>query len=151
MNESFRITMLAAVTLLVLAPAAMAQSADGQQPDSPEAPAGGRHHGRGQHQGASAPDAGTALDLPKPVVQPRQRLDAGALFCGTEDQLRAHQAAIKARLAGQQAGEPGGCHFVPEMVAVTVVSRDGPAATQVQVPGSPPHTGWTDSLVRDAP
>lgn len=142
------------LVLSLLPAAAMAQSADGQDsaaPQGPLAPSSGRHHGRG-HGAAEAPAGGSAPAAPlTPVVEPRQRLDAGAVLCATEDQLRQHQSAIKARLAGQPVGEPAGCHMVPEMVKVTVVLRDGLAATQVQLPGDPPATGWTDSMVRDQP
>ena len=124
-----------------------AQPADeGSGPLAPSSQ--GRHHGHGQHKPDEEPDAASA-NLPKLLVAPRQRLDAGAVLCGTEDQLRQHQAAIKARMAGQRLGEPAGCHFVPEMVKVSVVSRDGVAATQVQMPGDKPVSGWTDSMVHD--
>ncbi len=86
----------------------------------------------------------------KPVQVPRQRLDAGALLCHTEAQLKQHQAAIMARLAGREAPEPGGCHIVGETVPVAVVSQDGPAAVQVQTAGDTPALGWTDAVIRDS-
>jgi len=86
----------------------------------------------------------------KPTIAPAQRLDAGALLCHTEAQLKQHQAAIMARLSGRTAPEPGGCRIVSEMLAVSIVSRDGPAVTQVQLGGDTPELGWTDAVIRDA-
>ena len=163
MSASARVILLVGSGLLLsvalpgLPAEAWGQPADGQDSGAPQGPIApgasqGRHRGRGQHQPDEEPGDAPAANLPKPSIEPRQRLDAGAVLCGTEDQLRRHQAAIKARLAGQQMGEPVGCHFVPEMVKVSVLSRDGAAATQVQIPGaSSPVNGWTDSMVHDQP
>ena len=107
--------------------------------------------GRNSNAGADVPGGGAA-DMPalKPVQVPRQRLDAGALLCHTEAQLKQHQAAIMARLAGREAPEAGGCHIVGETIAVSVVSQDGPAAVQVQTAGDTPALGWTDAVIRDS-
>jgi hypothetical protein len=86
----------------------------------------------------------------KPIVEPRQRLDPGALLCHTEAQLRQHQAAIMARLAGRTAAEPAGCHIVSQTTAVAIVEHDGQAATEVQLAGDEPTVGWTDAVIRDA-
>jgi hypothetical protein len=82
---------------------------------------------------------------------PRQRLDAGALVCRTEADLQQHEAAIAARLDGQEAPEPVGCRPVRNMTPVTVLDRHGLARTQVKLAGPPEQTGWTDAVVRDAP
>ena len=105
----------------------------------------GHHHSQGN--GGSAP--GSMPDL-KPLVEPRQRLDVGALLCHTEAQLRQHQAAILARLAGRQAQDAPGCHIVGQTEAVAVLTRDGQAATEVQLAGDEPVTGWTDAVIRDS-
>jgi hypothetical protein len=104
-------------------------------------------HGRPSQGGGSAPGEMPAL---KPVAIPRQRLDAGALFCHTEAALKQHQAAIMARLAGRQAPEPGGCHLVAETVPVAIVMQDGQAATEVRTAGDTPALGWTDAVIRDS-
>jgi hypothetical protein len=94
------------------------------------------------------PAASTAPTL-KP--DPRQRLDAGALLCRTEADLQQHEAAIAARLDGQEAPEPVGCRPVKTMTPVTVLDRHGLARTQVKLAGPPEQTGWTDAVVREAP
>jgi hypothetical protein len=157
----------APITLLALAvlalPAAARAQADDQSPAAQalggnSAPGGvgapggssgfGHRGGRGTGQNTrSAP--GEMPEL-KPLVEPRQRLDPGALLCHTEAQLRQHQAAIMARLQGRTAPEPAGCHIIGETIAVAVLQRDGQALTQVQLAGDTPQAGWTDSVVRDA-
>jgi len=77
-------------------------------------------------------------------------LDAGALLCETEAALQQHQAAVVAMLNGQPSAGARGCRTVRAMTAVTVMSRHGPASTEVKMPGPPEQVGWTDSAVRDA-
>jgi hypothetical protein len=110
----------------------------------------GRHHRGGHHQQDSGTAPATRISLPKLVPDPRQRLDVGALLCDTEAELRQHQTAIMARIAGKYAPEPSGCRVVGEMVAVSVLGQDGPARTQVQLRGKQVQSGWTDAVVRDA-
>jgi len=86
---------------------------------------------------------------PKLKPDPRQRLDPGALLCRTEADLQQHEAAIAARLDGQEAPEPVGCRPVRTMTSVTVLDRHGLARTQVRLPGPPEQTGWTDAVVHD--
>ena len=155
------VTTLLALALLALPATAQAQQSEDQSPAARalggnSAPGGagvpggssgfGNHGGRGQSAG-SAP--GSMPEL-KPLVEPRQRLDPGALLCHSEDQLKQHQAAIMARLRGRTAPEPAGCHIIGETIAVAVLQRDGQALTQVQLAGDTPQAGWTDSVVRDA-
>jgi hypothetical protein len=109
----------------------------------------GRHHGNG-----NSSDTGSAPgEMPylKPIVEPRQRLDPGALLCHTEAQLKQHQAAVLARLQGRPAQEPSGCHLVGSTTRVGIVLRDGQAVTEVQMAGEAAETGWTDAMIRDSP
>jgi hypothetical protein len=108
---------------------------------------GRRGHGRSNAGTDSGPGEMPAL---KPLVTPRQRLDTGALYCHTEAQLRQHQAAIMARIAGRTAPEPGGCHIVGETIPVSIVQRDGQAATEIQMAGDEPQIAWTDAVIRDS-
>ena len=104
----------------------------------------------GQRAQPESPSAPADMPALKPVTIPRQRLDAGALFCHTEAQLKQHQAAVMARLAGRQAPEPGGCHIIAETTPVAIVTQDGPAAAEVQTAGEAPTLGWTDAVIRDS-
>jgi hypothetical protein len=112
-------------------------------------PGGSSGFGHHRDQGGVQSAAGSMPEL-KPIVAPRQRLDTGALLCHTEAQLRQHQAAIMARLEGRQVPDATGCHLVGETAAVSVLMRDGQAATEVQLAGDEPVTGWTDAVIRDA-
>jgi hypothetical protein len=91
----------------------------------------------------------TAPQGPTLKPDPRQRLDAGALFCRTESDLQQHEVAVTARLDGREAPEPVGCRPVRFMTAVAVLDRHGPARTQVRIPGPPEQIGWTDAVVHD--
>jgi hypothetical protein len=106
---------------------------------------------RNRQSGQSGGTKAAASQAPTLKPDPRQRLDAGALLCRTEDDLQQHEVAINARLDGKDAPEPVGCRPVRTMTAVTVLDRHGLARTQVKVPGPPEQTGWTDAVVRDAP
>ena len=154
---------LLGLAFLALPPAAQAQQSDDQSPASqaiggnsapggvgaPGGSSGFGHHGN-RSKGQDAESAPGSMPELKPLVEPRQRLDVGALLCHTEDQLKQHQAAIMARLQGRTAPEPGGCHIIGEMIAVAVLHRDGQSLTQVQLAGDTPKTGWTDSVIRDS-
>jgi hypothetical protein len=136
--------------LLCLPAQTRAQSADDSSA-ARQQPMGGSmgHHGhrnRSQDAGTSSP---TRISVPKLPRDPSQRLDVGALICGTEAELRQHQAVIMARIAGGDAPEPTGCRVVSQMVAVSVVDRDGPARTEVRLPGETAEVGWTDVSIPD--
>jgi hypothetical protein len=148
----------ASVAAMLLCCLALPVCAWPQQPDDPRG-SGQSDGGEERHHGHA--DKPADLVPLKPVVQPRQRLDAGALLCHTEAALQQHQAAVVARLSGGTAQEPTGCRFVRDMVAVDVLQRDGPARTEVRLhdasaqggpavaAGASGEVGWTDSMVRD--
>ena len=121
--------------------AARAQSNNANQ-DAP-----GRYQGpRGAGPPAAERRSGPALPLPK-LQDPWPRLDAGALLCGSEAALRQHQAAVAARLSGQDASEPADCRIIRAMTPVTVLDRHGLSRTEVKLPGAPGSTGWTDAMI----
>ncbi len=128
---------------------APAQTADDTGSGTQQPMGGSRgHHGhRNKQQDTAAP--APAITLPKLQPDPRQRLDIGALFCDTEAELRQHQAAIMARMAGHETPEPAGCKIVQQMQAVSVLDRHGPARTQVRLRGQAEQVGWTDALIPD--
>ncbi len=163
MKYVFLALLMGGVTMACLTQRALAQTSESQSPaaralngasgpGSVAAPNGssgdiGRNSTPRPESTETGPSEMPAL---KPVQVPRQRLDAGALLCPTEAQLKQHQAAIMARLAGREAPEPVGCHIVGETVPVAVVSQDGPAAVEVQTAGDTPTLGWTDAVIRDS-
>jgi hypothetical protein len=149
-NIVFALIIVAVASLACLPAPALAQPADdsgsGAQPSM-----GGSmgHHGHRNRQQDAAPGQAPRISEPTLHPDPRQRLDVGALVCDTEAELRQHQTAIMARIAGHDAPEPAGCRLVQEMVAVSVVDRHGPARTQVRLRGQAEQVGWTDAVIRD--
>lgn len=84
------------------------------------------------------PKAGPPPVKARPAPWPR--LDPGAVLCRTPADL--------ARLAANRAGQPGGpvdCRVVTQPTPITIVHREGPGRTEVQVTGKASDaTGWTD-------
>jgi hypothetical protein len=140
---------LAAVCCLVLVIAVSLPAA--AQPAG-EPGAGGAFGGRRGHQGPDAAKAGPGMPVITPAPDPRQRLDAGALLCDSLEALQARQAAIRARLAHQIVAEPTAhCRILAAMTPVAVLEREGPASTEVRLPGPPARTGWTDARIPELP
>lgn len=128
--------LLACAALLADPAAGWAQSAGGS----------GRGGRRGDRGGGPA-QAEAPLNVPVAAKPPRTRLEAGALLCRTEEDLQGHQAAVAARLDGHPTQEPGGCHRLSAVTAVSIVERHGPARTEVRLPDPAETVGWTDAVV----
>ncbi len=145
------LAVLACLALLSVAAPALAQLVTGPGAGASSLSGQGGHHGGGRRQHGS--QAATPALAPLPSVHdPWPRLDAGALLCRTQADLQQHQAAIAARLSGGHLAEPSGCRIVRAMTAVTVVERDGPARTEVRLPGSSEQQlGWTDAAISNEP
>ena len=109
----------------------------------------GGHQGRHRRQNSAQPAPSERPAPLKVTPDPVQRLEQGALLCDTEGELQQHQAAVAARMSGGSAPEPSGCRILSGMTAVGVVERHGLASTEVRLPDSATHQGWTDSLVHD--
>jgi hypothetical protein len=82
----------------------------------------------------------------QPAVWPR--LDPGAVFCRTEDDLDRHAANVTARVSGGSS-QPADCRIIALPTGIQIVSRQGLGRTQVRLktPGS--ETGWTDAWLPD--
>ena len=109
--------------------------------------AGGGGRGRRGDRGNGPEQAAAPLNVPVATKPPRVRLEPGALLCRTEEDLQGHQAAVAARLDGHPTQEPGGCHRLSAITAVSVVERHGPARTEVRLPDPAETVGWTDAVV----
>jgi hypothetical protein len=136
------------VAIALASSAALAQTPGSSGPAESESgfSGPGGHHGAPQSdQGGGHPD----MPMPRLKRAPWQRLDVGALFCPTVAQLRQHQQAVMARLQGGDAPEPHGCRLIKAMVPVSVLDRDGPARTEIQMHDAAAETGWTDAVIRD--
>lgn len=93
---------------------------------------------------AKKPPKPTMPDVPAPPAA-WPRLDPGAVFCRSEDDL-ARRAAI---MRGEQA-DPADCQPINRPTAIQIVQRDGLGRTQVKISGSG-MTGWTDAWLPPNP
>jgi len=137
--------MLALVTVLAATRVA-AQSAGGDTPDDSTG-AGQTHR---QHRRAQSGDQPKQAAVAEPHAgpEPWPRLDPGAVFCRTADDLRQHLAAITARLDGNgTAAEAPGCSVIRDQTAIVIVAREAPGRTQVRMSNAPGDTGWTDAFL----
>jgi hypothetical protein len=140
---------VAALAAMLSAVDASAQSAGGDlSGDSTGGTGTQRQHRHGQN-GTKQPQTRPAVDVPV-MKDAWPRLDPGAVFCQTPEDLRAHLANVSARLDGKPASaDPPGCHVVREPTAVVVVSREGLARTEVRMSDATGAVGWTDTYLPD--
>ena len=78
------------------------------------------------------------------------RLDPGAVFCKTEDDLDRHAANMVARVSGGEQ-QTADCHAIDRTTGIQIVDREGPGRTEVKLDGSDGETGWTDVWLPDKP
>jgi hypothetical protein len=128
---------LAAALGLALAPAARADD-----PPLPNLPRPGER-------GKSAPTNQGAH--PTPILStearvPWPRLDPGAIVCRTRDDLRLQADVIRARSDGTPyVGAAPNCRVLGSPVAIDILNRESPAATEVKLRDPPGGAGWTDT------
>ncbi len=139
-----------AVVMALAAPTVAAQSPAG--PTSPDDGNGAAPNHR-QHRGGQSPGQKRPAALPEVKVTPDPwpRLDPGAVFCQTAEDLRQHLAVVAARLDGNggSVAEPAGCRLIRAPTAVAVLAREAPGRTQVRMSGASAETGWTDAFLPD--
>jgi hypothetical protein len=75
----------------------------------------------------------------RPAAWPR--LDPGAVFCNTADDLDRHALNMTSRVSGGSTRATD-CHIIAQPTGIRILSRQGPGRTQVKLPGD--VTGWTD-------
>lgn len=105
---------------------------------------GGMMGGPGMGMGGGGAPRQRAIAPPPPRLIPTgPRLEPGALFCRSLEDLR-RRVALQSGAAAS-AGPAPSCRTLPGALSITVVSRAGPGAAQVQTVGAQPETGWTDA------
>ena len=138
---------LLAVALALAATGVAAQSPSG----SGSGDDGTGSSGGSRRRGVAFGDPQKKPPIPEVKIAPDPwpRLDPGAVFCRTEEDLRQHLAAVAARLDGSTAryAEAPGCRVIRARTAVSVVSRQGPGRTQVKLSEAAADTGWTDAFL----
>ncbi len=129
----------------VLPALASAQSA--ALPDLPRPGERGKGGGnRGPADEHPTPSLPTAARVPWP------RLDIGAILCKTRDDLNLEAAVMQARGSGQPyAGAPPNCRVLGAAVAIDILNRESPAATEVKLRDPPGGTGWTNTWLPSQP
>ena len=71
------------------------------------------------------------------------RLDAGAVFCRSEDDLERHAENMVARASGGET-RSADCHAIAQPTGILILSREGPGRTQVKLKDPSAEVGWTD-------
>ncbi len=149
MVERFRVAARAAALVIgfamVLPVLAAAQSA--ALPDLPRPGERGKGGGnRGPADEHPTPSLPTAARVPWP------RLDIGAILCKTRDDLTLEAAVMQARSSGQPySGALPNCRVLGAAVAIDIVTRESPAATEVKLRDPPGGTGWTNTWLPSQP
>ena len=90
--------------------------------------------------------------LPTAARVPWPRLDAGSVVCRTREDLSLHASVVQARADGTTyTGPSPDCRILGAGVAIDILSRESPAATQVKLRDPPLGTGWTDTWLPSQP
>jgi len=87
---------------------------------------------------------------PPPRAQPTvwPRLDPGAVLCRTQDDLDRYAANMTARVSGGEM-QPADCRLISQATGIQILSRRGPASTQVKLTAPGDVTGWTNVWLPD--
>ncbi|HEX2943665.1 MAG TPA: hypothetical protein VHO91_21595 [Rhodopila sp.] len=86
------------------------------------------------------PKAGPPEIKPQATVWPR--LDPGAIFCHSEEDLR----KVAARRSGQTVNGPIDCQIIQVATGISILHRDGPGLVEVQTTNpNAGGVGWTDA------
>ena len=82
-----------------------------------------------------------------PEAKPGPRLEAGAIFCQSRDDLVRYQAAVSEGASPKGEGGPPQCRRLEKPVGVQILDRDGPSRTQIATTDEPKLTGWTNAYL----
>src|SRR5215469_1539262 len=85
---------------------------------------------------------------PAPLVWPR--LDPGAVFCRTEEDLSRHASNMSARVSGGGT-ETTDCRAIAQPTGIQILNREGPGRTQVKLSSPSNEVGWTDAWLPSRP
>ena len=83
-----------------------------------------------------------------PLVWPR--LDPGAVFCRTQEDLSRHASNMTARISGGDT-EAADCRAIAQPTGIQILSREGPGRTQVKLSAPSNEVGWTDAWLPSRP
>jgi hypothetical protein len=117
---------------------------------SSNAQMGGGHGGRQKNQ---QPATQQSAAPPPPTAVPEQwpRLDIGAIFCKSRDDLVRRQTQIAAGSGVAASGPAPDCSIIQKQTGIQILDRDGPSRTHVVLTDQTKQTGWTDTYLPSAP
>lgn len=105
--------------------------------------------GRGDQQGNQQSQK-SAAPAPVPIVpEPWPRLDVGAIFCKSREDLVRYQLKMIGDPAA--AGPAPDCRVIRKQTAIQILDRDGPSRTQVVTTDSAKLNGWTNTYLPATP
>jgi hypothetical protein len=109
---------------------------------------GGGGGGRGRRS-SQQPTQSSQPSQPPPLVTLDQvwpRLDPGAVFCQTQDDMTRYQAKLAGGQAAQSA-KPPNCRMILTTTAIKILEREGPAMTKVALSDDTKQVGWTNNYL----
>ncbi len=79
------------------------------------------------------------------------RLDVGAIFCASRDDLMSYQRLIAAGPAAAAPGRAPDCQIIHQQTAIQILDRDGLSRAHVVTTDAAKRTGWTDAYLPTTP
>jgi hypothetical protein len=129
-----------------------AAAASAQSPPPPSGGPGSQREDGGPWRGIAPPPPKAGIGLSTNARVPWPRLDAGAVVCRTREDLRLHAQIVQARADGTHYdGAVPQCRIVDLPIAIDILSRESPAATQVKLRDAAATTAWTDTWLPSTP
>jgi len=114
----------------------------------------GGGHGLPQGGGQQQTPQKSTTPAPAPVTivpEPWPRLDVGALFCKSREDLVRYQMKLAGDPAAAAPGPAPDCRVVRKQTAIQILDRDGPSRTQVVTTDAAKQTGWTNAYLPPTP
>jgi hypothetical protein len=84
---------------------------------------------------------------PKAAPEPWPRLEVGALFCKSRDDLVKYQTKLADGASAAVAGQALDCRVLRKQTGIKILDHDGPSRTQIVTTDAANETGWTNAYV----
>jgi hypothetical protein len=97
------------------------------------------------------PKPSPATTSPVPVVQPRPRLEVGAVLCRSRDDLVKYQTRIADGANPTTREQTPSCNRISKQVGIQILDRDGPSRSQIVTTDESKQTGWTNAYLPSTP
>ena len=107
----------------------------------------GHGHGGRQKTQQPAPSPSPTATSPTTDTPSGPRLEVGALFCQSHDDLVEYQTLVAGETSPKPGDQPPKCHRLEKQVGIQILNRDGPSRTQIVTTEEPKQTGWTNAYL----